>query len=316
MANKLTQSALKRLTGLQALPQPSIVSLRHPVVLMHGFGVGGSFRRNGHLHDEAMHLRSRGVRAYAPNVAPYDTVAARSEMWENRLTRILDETGDDALTLVAHSMGGLDARYLIRERGWHDVVGALVTVSTPHRGSSVAHLVLEQPEVVRRAIVDMADWLGAHILEDGSADAHATLEQLTPEYVQNVFNPAVPNHPDVQYWSFGCQAGKGTSVPIDPVFRYLNAYLFDREGPNDGIVSVRSARWGTYLRRSRPRPAGRHLVEPRRPLRRQPVLHRHLPPVGRRRVLERAPAAGRPSGSRKCPPTGLLSEGPVSRSRI
>lgn len=247
MANKFTQSALQRLTGLEAFPQPSLVALNHPVVLMHGFGVGGSFRRSGHLHDEAMHLRSRGVRAYAPNVAPYDTVSVRSQMWEERLRRILDETGSDTLSLIAHSMGGLDARYLIAERGWHDVVGALVTISTPHRGSSVAHLVLEQPEVVRRAIVDMADWLGTHILEDGTADAHATLQQLTPEYVQEVFNPAVPNHPDVAYWSYGCQAGKGTSVPIDPVFRYLNAYLHEREGPNDGIVSVRSARWGTYL---------------------------------------------------------------------
>ncbi len=247
MANKLTATALQRVTGLTAFPQPSLIPTKHPVVLMHGFGVGGAFRRSGHLHDEAMHLRSRGVRAFAPNVAPYDTVSVRSQMWEDRLQHVLDETGADTLTLIAHSMGGLDARYLIQAQDWHERVGALVTVSTPHRGSSVATLVLEQPDAVRKWIVEMADWLGTHILEDGSADAHATLEQLTPEYVQDVFNPAVPNHPDVEYWSFGCQAGKGTSIPIDPVFRYLNAYLYEREGLNDGIVSVDSARWGTYL---------------------------------------------------------------------
>jgi len=247
MANKLTTTALQRFTGLKAHPQPTLIRLEHPIVLMHGFGVGGSIRRGGHLHDEAMHLRSRGCLAFAPNVAPYDTVRARAKMWEHRLEHVLKESGADALTLVAHSMGGLDARYLISEMGWHEHVAGLVTISTPHRGTSAATFVLKQPETVRRWIVDMADWVGTHILEDGSADAHQTLVELTPEYVQETFNPAVPDHPDVRYWSFGCQAGKDTPIPIDPVFRIFNSYIYEREGANDGIVSVRSARWGDYL---------------------------------------------------------------------
>jgi len=240
-------TALQRLTGLKPFPQPSIIPTRHPVVLMHGFGIGASFRRGGHLHDEAMYLRSRGVRAFAPNVSPYNTVQARCEMWEKRLIQVLDETGADHLSLITHSMGGLDARYLISKKGWHDTVQMLVTVATPHRGSSVASLILEQPDAVRRWLTDMADWLGTHILEDGSANIRQALRELTPEHVENTFNPQVPNHPDVQYWSYGCQAGTGTDTPIDPIFRYLNNYLFEKEGVNDGIVSVRSARWGEYL---------------------------------------------------------------------
>lgn len=247
MEEKLTTSALKRLTGLQPFPQPDVIPVQHPIVFLHGFGVGASFRRGGHLHDEAMHLRSLGVRAFAPNVAPYDTVQVRTRMWEDRLARILEQVNADQVNLVAHSMGGLDARYLISERGWHERVGALVTVSTPHRGSSIATFVLDQPAAVRTRIVEMADWIGTHILEDGSADAHQTLQELTPSYLQNTFNPAVPNHPDVQYWSYGCQAGAGTDLPIDPVLRFFNRYLHEREGVNDGFVSVRSARWGTYL---------------------------------------------------------------------
>lgn len=240
-------TALQRITGLEPFPQPTVIPTRHPVVLMHGFGIGASFRRGGHLHQETMHLRSRGVRAVAPNVSPYNTVQARCETWEDRLTRVLEETDADQLSLVAHSMGGLDARYLISKKGWHDVVNVLVTVSTPHRGSSVASLILDQPKAVRRWLAEMADWLGTHILEDGSADIRQALKEFTPEYVENTFNDDVPNHPDVEYWSYGCQAGKGTEIPIDPIFRYLNKHLFEREGINDGIVSVRSARWGRYL---------------------------------------------------------------------
>ncbi len=242
----LPASALRRITGLEPFPQPSIIPVQTPVVLMHGFGVGASFRRGGHLHEEALHLRSRSVRAIAPNVSPYNTVRARTAQWDERLTHVLDETKTDRLLLIAHSMGGLDARYLITKMGWHEVVDALVTVSAPHRGSAIASLVLDQPELVRNWVTDVADWVGTHILEDGSANIRQALTELTPEYMEDTFNPEVPDHPDVEYWSYGCQAGKGTNVPIAPIFRYLNQYLFEREGANDGIVSVRSARWGEY----------------------------------------------------------------------
>mgnify|MGYP006279381613 CR=1 FL=1 len=246
-SNTFPVTALQRITGLKAFPQPPIIPTEHPVVLMHGFGVGASFRRGGHLHDESLHLRSRGVRAIAPNVSPYNTVRARCAMWHDRLNHVVEETKSDRLSLIAHSMGGLDARYLIQKMGWHDTVDVLVTIATPHRGSSVASLILDQPEAVRRWLTDMADWLGTHILEDGSANIRQALNELTPEYVTNTFNNEVPNHPDVEYWSYGCQAGKGTDIPIDPIFRYLNNHLYEQEGPNDGIVSVDSARWGTYL---------------------------------------------------------------------
>lgn len=246
-SDTFSAAALQRLTGLKAFPQPSIISTRHPVVLMHGFGIGASFRREGHLHDEAMHLRSRGVRAIAPNVSPYNTVTARCEMWEDRFGRILTELNADRFSIIAHSMGGLDARHLISNRGWHDHVTTLVTVATPHRGSSIATLTLNQPDTVRKWLADMADWVGTHVLEDGSANIRQALRELTPEYVRQTFNPAVPDHPDVEYWSYGCRAGRGTDIPIDPIFRYFNAHLYEREGVNDGIVSVDSARWGQYL---------------------------------------------------------------------
>lgn len=244
--NTFPATALQRLTGLKAFPQPSLIPTQNPVVLLHGFGIGASFRRGGHLHKEAMHLRSRGVRAVAPNVSPYNTVRSRCRTWENRLSRILDETKADHLSIIAHSMGGLDARYLIHKMGWHDTIDVLVTIATPHRGSPIASLTLDQPDAVRKWLTEMADWIGTHVLEDGSANIRQALHELTPKYMEKKFNKEVPNHPDVDYWSYGCQAGEGTDIPIDPIFRYLNSYLFKREGPNDGIVSVKSARWGRY----------------------------------------------------------------------
>lgn len=239
-------SALRRVTGIDHFPQPALVRLRRPVVLMHGFGVGPMLRRKGHLHAAAMHLRTCGVTAYAPNVPPYETVRVRARIWADRLGRIFDETGADEVVCIAHSMGGLDARYLIRELGWHDRIPALVTVSTPHQGSGIASFVLSQPEALRSLLAEVTDWVGTHILEGSSADSVQAVRELTPEHVQAVFNPAVPDHPAVRYWSYAGRAGKGTDVLVDPMMRFLNAQLYRTEGENDGFVSVQSARWGTF----------------------------------------------------------------------
>jgi len=244
---KFTESAIQRLTGLDAYPQPPIIPLRGPVMLMHGFGILASFQRGGHLHQEAMYLRERGIRAYAPNVAPYNSIRVRAAMWKQRIEHILDETQADGLSLIAHSMGGLDARYLITQLGLHEHVHSLVTVSTPHRGTPIAEVVLDQPDLVRDWLADLADYIGSRALEDSPSDALTAVSELTPEYMATTFNPSVPDHSSVQYWSYAGQAGKGTDVPLDPFFYVLNAITYKREGVNDGYVSVDSAKWGTFL---------------------------------------------------------------------
>ncbi len=245
--SRLTRNAFKRLVGIDPWPQPPIISVDYPVVLMHGFGMLAVFLRGGHMHDEAMYLRLRGVRAYAPNVSPYHTVPVRADMWKDRIFKILDETKKDRVNLIAHSMGGLDARYLISELQMHEVVASLVTVSTPHRGSSLADIVLERPERIQHWLSDAANWAGTNAMDEGSADFRQAVMDLTPSYVIETFNPSVPDHPDVRYWSYAGRAGKGTKMSINPLLRPMNVMLHNREGVNDGFVSVDSARWGTHL---------------------------------------------------------------------
>jgi triacylglycerol lipase len=233
--------------GLEVFPQPPLIRTRYPVLLMHGFGILGGLRRGGHLHDEAMHLRLHGVLAYAPNVASYNTVAVRATMWQDRIAHILEETGADKINLVAQSMGGLDARYLISERGYHEVVASLVTIATPHRGTAIAEIMLKQPERLRKWGIDFANWMGSQSLKDTDADTLQALTELSPAYVQETFNTQVPDHPSVRYWSYAGAAGKDTDIPINPFLKLSNTLLYAREGRNDGLVSVESAKWGTFV---------------------------------------------------------------------
>lgn len=215
-------------------------------MLMHGFGAAGSFRKSGHLHDQAMHLRGHGILAYAPNVPPYNPVPVRAQIWLQRLQHILDETGADRVNLIAHSMGGLDARYLISALEFHPHIASLTTIATPHHGSSLAAFLLEQPEKLREWLADIANWMGTRVMREVDADFLNTVAELTPAYLQEVFNPQIPNHPDVIYWSYAAKAGKDTQVGITPVLTPLNYILYGREGHNDGFVSVESAKWGVY----------------------------------------------------------------------
>ncbi|MDX1429700.1 MAG: lipase, partial [Rhodothermales bacterium] len=154
------ETAIRRITGLDPFPLPPVIRTRHPVVLMHGFGLLAGMRRGGHLYNAASYLRMHGVMAYAPNVVPYNTVAVRTGMWLERFTHVLSETGAEKLNLIAHSMGGLDARYLIAQCGLHDRVATLTTIATPHRGTHIAEFIVTRPERLRDLLADLADWLG------------------------------------------------------------------------------------------------------------------------------------------------------------
>jgi triacylglycerol lipase len=58
------------------------------------------------------------------------------------------------------------------------------------------------------------------------------------------FNAATPDAPSVRYFSFGAAVPQAR---VTPLLRRGWALLTPVEGPNDGMVSLASARWGEYL---------------------------------------------------------------------
>jgi triacylglycerol lipase len=78
-------------------------------------------------------------------------------------------------------------------------------------------------------------------LEKLNLDIRA-FEQLTVNYVTNEFNKKNPDNPKVKYYSYGSYFQPN----IFSAFRLPWKIIHDREGPNDGLVSVASSRWGEY----------------------------------------------------------------------
>jgi hypothetical protein len=56
------------------------------------------------------------------------------------------------------------------------------------------------------------------------------------------FNIDTPDDPSVQYFSYGAQFRPSF---VDP-FRLPWSIIFEKEGENDGLVSVDSCKWGNY----------------------------------------------------------------------
>lgn len=156
-----------------------------------------------------------------------------------KLRRDIDEAAaakpGTTVNIIAHSMGGLDARYMIshlpplRAR-----VASLVTVSTPHRGSQLADALLSGDHPVLPRAYGLLARAGL------GTEAFA---QLTRRYVRGTFNPATPDRPGVEYLSYGASAPAPS--PLSP-FRVPWGIIDDAEGPNDCLVSVESSRWGSY----------------------------------------------------------------------
>ncbi|MGA7410936.1 MAG: hypothetical protein WBW33_10655 [Bryobacteraceae bacterium] len=150
-------------------------------------------------------------------------------------------TGD--IHIIAHSMGGLDSRYLLAKNlnSLASRVASLSTVATPHWGSPVADLLTGQaapPLLSVLAEKAMAQWFAA--VPSLKANAGA-LSDLTTSSAK-LFNLNVPATPGVAYYPYtGDGHGSAALIPTHLLIQLRGAT--PEEQNNDGVVSVASASW-------------------------------------------------------------------------
>ena len=210
-----------------------------PIVLHHGFMGFPNLKAGPYTFkyfrriDRA--LADRGHPVIVTRVHPTAGVATRARQLKEIILRQLDILGrrDQRVVIVAHSLGGLDARYMISQLGMEDRVSALLTVTTPHRGTSYADWCLR--------------WLGQklgvlRLMTALGLDVQA-VNDLTTESCRR-FNEVILDSPAVRYFSVSA-ARPWTRVP--PFALHAFKVIQEAEGDNDGLVSVRSSTWGHHL---------------------------------------------------------------------
>jgi len=91
-------------------------------------------------------------------VAFAESVANRSAQLRKQIEEILERTGASKVHIIAHSMGGLDARHMMfddchnRKQPIHRRVASLTTIGTPHLGTSFADWGIKNADSVLRML--------------------------------------------------------------------------------------------------------------------------------------------------------------------
>ncbi|MFF3288171.1 esterase/lipase family protein [Streptomyces sp. NPDC003023] len=115
-----------------------------PTVLLHGFVDNRSvfvllrraLARQGPHHVECLN--------YSPLTCD---IRAAADLLGRHIEEICARTGRHQVDIVGHSLGGLIARYYVQRLGGDRRVRTLVTLGTPHRGTTVARLASAHPIV-------------------------------------------------------------------------------------------------------------------------------------------------------------------------
>jgi triacylglycerol lipase len=207
-----------------------IPRLTAPIVLVHGLFGYDEFRLGGRTLSRYFSslpdsLGLAGNRVLVPRLNPTAGVARRAAELRAFLDR---EARGEPLHLIAHSMGGLDCRYLISRLGMADRVRSLTTVATPHRGTAFADWGVGRFGRFLRPFLSSLG-LPAEAFDD-----------LTTARCRD-FNGSVPDAPGVRYYSV---SGRFDADLAAPEWLVPHAIVLRSEGPNDGIVSIASATWG------------------------------------------------------------------------
>jgi triacylglycerol lipase len=211
-----------------------IIFLHHGLFGFSGLSIAGIKTR--YFAGDIEHILGQGDNVVtATRVHPSASIETRARQLKAQiLMRCRAMNCRDArVTIVAHSMGGLDARFMISHLGMDDRVDALITIATPHRGSAYADWAFDNLGTKLRGIA------AARALNlDFRAIADLRIGAM------KVFNEQTPDKPDVWY---GSVATFQKASRIAPFLLIPHGVVTKREGDNDGVVSVKSAVWGDHL---------------------------------------------------------------------
>jgi triacylglycerol lipase len=166
-------------------------------------------------------LEEDGLQASFPSVPATGNIEARARV----LAAFLATLSALRIHLVAHSMGGLDCRYVAHALDPQHRIRSVTTIGTPHRGTPVASWFFETPGLL--------PWIGRSWLRK-------PIHDLTPEACSE-FNQRVRDRADVRYTSFvGTRPASEVAIFMRPWARMMQSSV----GDNDGLVPAASASWG------------------------------------------------------------------------
>jgi len=176
-------------------------------------------------------LEANGFIASHPNQAFSGSVDLRAGQLAARVNEVIEQTSAPQVHIIAHSMGGLDARHMIVDKGMAHRVATLTTIGTPHHGSPVADKLTGPGGALLLQMLENV----FHLDVDGVADLTTTACEA---FNRRAENSEARN--SVVYQTYSSSENlTDVFAPLVPGWIIVR----EAEGKNDGLVSVRSQRW-------------------------------------------------------------------------
>lgn len=237
----LLAAALIAAFSCAAMAQTQECATKYPILLVHGLTSRDGENGNswGRIPQA---LEERGAKLFFGGTDAVGSVEGNAAMLKARVNQILVETGSEKVNIVAHSKGGLEARYMISSLGMAGQVASLTTICTPHHGSqAIGPLIDKLPAWALRGVSSAVNAF-YRLQGDENPDFYAAALYFVPSAMET-FNEQNPDAPGVYYQSYAA-AMRG---PLSDPHLALPFLLIQRaEGENDGLVSVESAKWTNF----------------------------------------------------------------------
>jgi len=181
-------------------------------------------------------LEADGFTVFHPNQDFAGPVDLRAEQLKAKVDEAISITGADRVNIIAHSMGGLDARHMIVDKDMAEKVASLTTIGTPHLGTILAdHLLGPGGKLLLRLV-------GPVLNLDGFADLTIT---ACEQFNARAEDQEARNNVAYQtYASF--EALNLVFALLVPSWLFIQHHI-DQNDRNDGLVPVSSQHWKKEL---------------------------------------------------------------------
>ena len=216
------------------------MATKYPIILTHGIAAKEVRVMNafGNIGNE---LKKAGYSVYIADTDGFGSVENNAAQLKRFIERVMAESGAKKVNIIAHSKGGLDAKYMITELDMEDSVASLTTLCTPHRGSIIASWIWKLPLWLKRWF---AFWINSFykvVFRDEHPDAMTACDQLRAVEV----NEETLRFSHKVY----CQSYSATIEKMRDCFIMALPMKLQKHFEHldsDGLVAEESMRFGNY----------------------------------------------------------------------
>jgi len=218
-----------------------MIKLKYPLILVHGAGYRDKNFGINYWGRIPRYLAYEGITFFYAGTGAWGTVESNGELIKKAILAVLAKTGAEKVNILAHSKGGLEARYAISALGMENSVASLTTMSTPHRGVRAMNVALKFPLWLYRFITIFGN-LKAKLIGDNASDFFRSSRQLAESWC-SVFNRDHPDKGGIYYQSYASVL-RFFFGDLMYLITWILVRVFD--GPNDGLCPVETAKWGDF----------------------------------------------------------------------